>query len=328
MTHARDLAAGCIEKFEEIIKILSTHNISRLSNILSTSQRHNLSLGKIAERLILESAGTYRSTGHYTSRENDFALLALRLGGYRMLHALSHEHGAPTRSTIQASHVSLTVEPCIVEADDATIIRNIHRIIIELRRGQPRPQYSFLFSLDETALDAMMAYCPQHHAMAGICTQCFNLTLNNIRIKSVPQMFDLADKVRGTEHIPPQYHLATQATVVCVVFQGADDHRALPILISPCCGRKDASRFVKLIEQIHRCWDVSGAEALFGKPLGWSTDGDSSRRKGGFSALKVKEIDPNDPVLGVIRLLKGMDYKTGPNGETIDFDEKHGFKRA
>jgi hypothetical protein len=82
MTRAHSFATDRIQKFEGIIEILSTHNISRLSNILLTSQQQHLSLGKIAERLVLEAAGTYQSTGHYTDCKRDFALLSLRLGGY------------------------------------------------------------------------------------------------------------------------------------------------------------------------------------------------------------------------------------------------------
>jgi hypothetical protein len=328
MTQLHNFAAGRVGKFEEIMKILSTYNIPRLSNLLSTTQRQNLSLSAIAERLLLQVSGTYRSTGHYTDREHDFALLSLRLGGYRMLHALSREHGLPTRATVQAAHVNIEVEPCIVEPDDETIIQNIRQVVLKPRQTQPKLEYSFIFSLDETALDSMIAYYPRLKALAGICTLCHPLTLADISNKTVPEMLDLADKVRGTETVPAIYHLANQATVVCVVFQGANDHRALPILVSPCCSRKDAPRFVQLIDQINRCWAMSGAEALFGKPMGWSTDGDPSRRKGGFSALKVREISPDDPILGVITLLDGMDQKTGPYGETLDIDTKHGFKRT
>jgi hypothetical protein len=177
-----------------------------------------------------------------------------------MLHAISQEYGLPTRSTVQGAHFGIKVEPCIVEADNGTIMRNIQQVVIEPRRGRPKPEYSFIFSLDETALDSMMAYYPKLKALAGICTLCHSLSLDDVRVKTVPEMLDLADKVRGTKGTAPIYHLANQATVVCVVFQSVDDHHALPILVSPCCGKKDAPHFVKLINLIHQCWEMSGAE--------------------------------------------------------------------
>jgi hypothetical protein len=76
-----------LDTTHKIMLYLSQNRIPRVHQLLAVALRAGRSMGEIMQRCAAAVAGTYSPKG-YTQEDYDLAVLAWRLGGSRLLHAL------------------------------------------------------------------------------------------------------------------------------------------------------------------------------------------------------------------------------------------------
>jgi hypothetical protein len=316
-----------LELYKDMLELLSEHNVSRLPQILAAARKQRMGVCRTTKLLKHAIDGSYRSNT-YSSRELDLGLLALRMGGYRLVHALCKEYGLPSLRTVVRKHVSKRIDPCLHLPDDDTLLHNLERIVLQPRATAPKPNFGCHISLDETALRAEASYSPDDIAIRGICPEC--VSRDELYIRGTHHSAEqLASKLHPSDGSTPSVHLATQATTVAVNFHGEADYHAEPFAVFGCCGSKNSVEFEDLISQVIRLWEESGAKDRCGWFWSFATDGDSSRRRGGFDTLLARVLTSKDsPKLHAkLKDLLGMNLQTGPHDITLEFDWKHIVKR-
>lgn len=86
---------------KSILIYLADKDVSGVHRLISQARRDGLSLNAILGRLQQAVAGTYNAKG-YSENEYDLAILAMRLGGQSLLHALHKAAGFPGATTVYA----------------------------------------------------------------------------------------------------------------------------------------------------------------------------------------------------------------------------------
>jgi hypothetical protein len=319
-----------VEDYEKLIELLANYDVARLPAILAVCLKQRSRTCKITERIQAAIDGEYRPSGQYSQKELDLALVSLRLGGYRLLYTLSHVYGLPSLRTLMRKHVSLHLTASVLGSEVEDMSTNLHEMVIRPRNNeQPRLRGSHIM-IDETALCTSAFEAPGHRCVLGGQCSCRGLTEEGIKIRTGEDAIRIAEEM---DRIPKEskHHYANQATTIAVSFFGTEDYRALPFSLSGTCGKKDSDLFIQQLAQILEAWDSSGCLEQFGPLWSVATDGDSSRRRGGFEALLKDDLRKDTPLGKKLwPLFKlGMNMKVGDEttGLTLDFDWKHIIKR-
>jgi hypothetical protein len=311
---------------QPLLALLSNHNIPRLPAIVTQSVRRKESVSALTQRLVAVTRGICSTQSNYSQREHAIALLALRLGGYRLLFALQHEYGAPSLRTVMRQRIQTFIRVSISVPSFHDIVGNLRELVIKPRSLKTSSRIGCQISLDETALRPSACYVPHLHSLGGLCS-CNGLRDHDLVIHSEHTLHELARQVLSDDEQSAQAHFASQATVVALNFLGQEDYRATPFIVSGCCGAKDAQDFVKRMILIIKAYEESGAQRQFGWFFSFATDGDLARRKGGFCLLTSQELNRHSQLGQLIYPLVGMNCMVGPHNITLDFDWKHIIKR-
>jgi hypothetical protein len=317
-----------LEDYQRLHELLGEASIPRLPEIVAVARRRKESVCKLTERIEAAIKGSYHARRNYTQREYDLALLALRMGGFRLLFALCQEFGLPSLRTLMRSHIQIVVEASYAEPDSDTIIQNLVNVLVRPYANRPSPRVGCHIALDETAIKPTAAYVPAKRLISGICPCSGGLEVTDLEVYNEEDVISLSTKIFPEEGHDAECHFASQATVVAASFLGKSDYRDLPFVIAGGCGTKDGSAFCRLLHQIIDTWERSGAQSRFGWFWSVATDGDSSRRRGGFDVLLKDKLDQSNELGKLICPLHGMNLMVGPHNITLDFDWKHIIKRT
>jgi hypothetical protein len=324
-TRARNATQRVLEH-ERLLVLLSNHHFPRLPAIITQSRREGFSVKALTDRLEVALEGHYHSQSRYSQRELDFALLSYRFGGHRQAYALQQEYGLPALRTVMRKHVHTFLRVSVSLPNVTDTAENIRELVVEPRASQSRPRIICSIQMDETPIRPSVCYIPYLHSMGGICP-CKGVLAGDLTSFDGQMVEKLAWQLSSDGEAPALAHLATQATVVALGFLGRYDYSSTPFIVSGCCGSKDASDFVDRLDMILTAYKNSGAVDKFGWPASVQTDGDSTRRKGGFTLLTSCELNRSSALGKLIYPLMGMNCMVGPHDITIGFDWKHNAKR-
>jgi hypothetical protein len=315
--------------YRRILEQIAQHRIPRVHEVVAVMLRGRHGPEAILERLELAATGQYHATGHFTKDEVDAASLALSLGSATVLHVFNHVDGLPSYNALKARSTSLSIKPCMGDAEDAIIIENMRHILVDTGFVSKQMLRAFHLGMDELSLTPRAFYQEHFHLFGGI-SRCCTASLD-LHIDSAQKVIDLVSQLKGSPGRAPSLHLATQAAVVAMTVHGRDG-QTRPFMTIPCCGQKDASYAASLFRQLIRCWDTIIRDEGFdpGNAYPWSiaTDGDSARRKGGYTVLLASELDPEASFFPFITGLLGFNYAVGPHNIILSLDEKHVIKRT
>jgi hypothetical protein len=112
----RDASSRAQEKshtHQQILALLGQYSIARLPQLITVWMRSKGSVSSLLERIRGAVKGSYCVQGDFSPRKLALALLVLRLGGARLLFALSTEFGLPSFQTLKRSHIPVRVEPTL-----------------------------------------------------------------------------------------------------------------------------------------------------------------------------------------------------------------------
>ena len=108
-----------VEVAKSIFIYLAEHDVSGVRRLMGQARRDGLSMTSILGKLEQAVMGAYNAKG-YSEDEFDLAILAMRLGGQSLLHALHRATGVPGATAVYAKmrerSVSETSGECLNHA--------------------------------------------------------------------------------------------------------------------------------------------------------------------------------------------------------------------
>ena len=93
---------------KSIFIYLADHDVGGVRRLMGQARRDGLSMNAILHRLEQAVGGTYKAK-NYSEDEFDLAILAMRLGGHAMLHALHQAAGFPGATAVYAKIAARSV---------------------------------------------------------------------------------------------------------------------------------------------------------------------------------------------------------------------------
>jgi hypothetical protein len=238
---------------------------------------------------------------------------------------MSKAFGTPSLRTLKSSLLGVVIKPCLRGPDDATIRENLVQVVQRLLSNFPSiPPVLCHLAVDESTLVACAMYMRMYNSIGGICP-CAPESLK-LAFDEYADAEHLRDQLRPSDGTAPKIHFANQATVAAVTVHDPKNSHPIPFLVAGGCGKKNAESSAGLFEQFFRVWENSGMHKIIGWFSSIATDGDSSRRRGGYMTLLQHKLDPNGELHKVLVKLQGMNLFVGPHDVTLDFDWKHIIK--
>jgi hypothetical protein len=284
----------------------------------------------IFELLSRAAQGLYKATGHHTEREKALSLALYRLAGHQATFMMHVDQLTPSLTRVKCAASKVRLLPCLREPDEPTMARNMMEVVLLPRAHWGRVAYHI--ALDEIAGESRVVWLKYIDSLGGLDPRTVRGV--NLSAATAENIQDVADLVHPPNGGPPTARFATQLTVAAMIFHRKDDHKALPFLVAPTGAKKDAESFRVLIRQFISVLRSTGAAAQFGMPTCIATDGDPSRRKGGYEELLIRDLrDPDDaadsPELAS-RLCEmlGFNCGVGDYDVILMFDTKHTIKRT
>ena len=91
---------GKLEEHRRFVMAVATSDVPRLHHLVRQSLKERAGVGRIVSRIEETLEGVYHARG-YNADDHDIALLVLRLGGRRLLHAMSKYISLPSLRTLR-----------------------------------------------------------------------------------------------------------------------------------------------------------------------------------------------------------------------------------
>jgi hypothetical protein len=325
LEHRKSLLKRKVDKWSELVATISRDHVPRLDHMLCVSLKEGCSPLAIRDKIIAALGKTFRASRSYSPREVNAGLLGYCIGGARITYAMSKAFGTPSLRTLKNALLDVVIKPCLRGPDNATIRENLVNVVQRLRGNLPSlPPFLCHLAVDESTLVACAMYMRIYNTVGGICP-CAPESLK-LAFDKYADAEHLRDQLRPSDGSAPTIHFANQATVAAVTVHDPKNSDPIPFLVAGGCGKKNAESSAGLFERFFRVWENSGMHKILGWFLSIATDGDSSRRRGGYMTLLRQELDPNGELYKVLVKLQGMNLFVGPHNVTLDFDRKHIIK--
>jgi hypothetical protein len=322
---------GKLDAASQIITLLSTNNVKRLDHILSQALQRGTSFRAILSLLGRAAKGLYKPTGNYTEREKAMSLALLRLAGHQAVYMMHQEHLTPSLTYVRRNASKVRLLPCLRHPDEPTMARNLMEVVQLPRADWPKGSFAYHIALDEIFGVSRAVWLKHLDAIGGI--DPLDVQDVNLGASTSENIQRVSDLVHPPDGGLPKIRFATQLTVAAVIFHRKDDHKALPFLVAGTGGRKSSDAFRVLIRQFLSVIHSTGFADQFGMPTCIATDGDPSRRKGGYEELLARNLRrpehfATSPDLAerLVAML-GFNCAVGLYNVILMFDTKHTIKR-
>jgi hypothetical protein len=167
--HSRlDSATNRALEYQPILDLLSKYDIPRLPALLTQSIQEKEGVCALARRLEDAALGLYHSRSSYSRRNLDLALYVHCLGGHRLLYALHHEHGLPSRRTVMHKHAQASIRLSTSTPQPEEVVANIRDLVIKPRENRPRRRVGCTIPLDDIVIQPAVCYIPDLHSLGGV----------------------------------------------------------------------------------------------------------------------------------------------------------------
>ncbi|KAG8727096.1 hypothetical protein FRC10_006452, partial [Ceratobasidium sp. 414] len=218
---------GKLNDHKQLLVALSNADDVAVSRLVRTALRQGCGVVAIVDRIGKAQQGLYNCRS-YTKKSVDMALLVLRLGGPRLLFALSKAFNIPSLKVVYRHAARAYLRPSIGFPTLAEVTHNIKSICgrsaISYTRGHT-------MMIDEIALQEHLKYSHGEDAIFGICREHTRIC-NTTRMTGRPlsHLLDIKAHLDAGE-----CHRAKEATMVALAPFGQSNYTPMVVLISGTC---------------------------------------------------------------------------------------------
>ncbi|KAG8699972.1 hypothetical protein FRC09_006255 [Ceratobasidium sp. 395] len=324
-----------------LMSAISESDQIAVGRIVRVALRQGCSWPAIADRLKRAQQGTYHCQGYSVRIDTlsielflcslaknkektlDTGLLMLRLGGPRLLFAMSKLDDYPSTSTVNRRTKRAYLRPSIAKPTMAELLANVESICGYSRAVVPRPR-GFSLLIDEIALEERARYSVAEDAVLGLCREhsgpfeTFSMTG-----RPISHLYDLKQHLDSG-----RCHRAKEATVVAFAPFDESNYSPLIVLVSGTCKKGTVEEERSLICLCARAWNESACgRSAHGSLWSIATDGDPRRRQAIHSVCMSRLLSPASPIHKYLCHLELLNMMCGEGDITHDGDFKHEEKR-
>eukprot|EP00904_Undaria_pinnatifida_P003353 jgi/Undpi1/13018/HiC_scaffold_8.g02681.m1 len=323
---------------KRIFIYLADHDVGGVRRLMGQTRRDGLSMNAILHRLEQAVGGTYKAKG-YSEDEFDLAILAMRIGGQAMLHALHQAAGFLGATAVYAKIAARSMKFVVCASLErgcliAAITANLQRFagLYEGEKGV------IILQIDEIATDQRARYNGPtdeeggwKFCILGLCVQ--HTSIENTKFGGISNLENLSknlDTVIAAMALGrrPHYAIPVAAFARCKTPNPQQQMRVLKTVSKICaapfwCGSRPRFPFNGIptpTTEILEVWE-DGFAGTIGPIVLLASDRDGVRRPMFFdftSAVKSTQLAP----------LKLIDSNTSICGVVQSFDMKHNHKRS
>jgi hypothetical protein len=253
----------------------------------------------------------------------DVALLVLRLGGPRLLYALSKSLNLPSLSTVYRHSERSYLRPSIAFPTMDEVLANIQSICGPAQAAKPGIR-GFSVMIDEIALEERLRYSAAKDAILGICREHVSMCeTQNMTGRPISHLMEIKKLLDSGE-----WHRAKEATLVALAPFGHSNYGPMVVLISGTCKTEAVEEQKALISLVIDTWKRSSyGESALGPIWSIATDGDARRRQAIHRLCMVHRLSPASPIYQGLCKLMLLNLSCGEGDITHDGDFKHEEKR-
>ncbi|KAK7693500.1 hypothetical protein QCA50_003068 [Cerrena zonata] len=309
-----------IDDNTRLISAIATSDGPRITRVVHTALKQNVSIREILNRVVRATEGTYHVKG-YTKQDVDLARIFKILGHSAGAYVASHALGLPSISTTRQRSNPPVILP---SASSKTMSSDIP---LNLRAFFPSPpplhhsKRGHNIEIDNIAVKQGVQWIRGTNTMVGPCREhcsTYDLSLNE---------FDVALKLAHAMHGDnAAVHYASEATVVAIAPYDSDNYHPLPICVSGSCKAECGNELAILLTQVINDWH-SCCEDEYGPLWTVDTDGGTALRGGCYKVLMVRKFQTSSEIYRKLSPLKGLNLECGVYDIVMGPDGKHVLKR-
>ncbi|EPQ52325.1 hypothetical protein GLOTRDRAFT_24291, partial [Gloeophyllum trabeum ATCC 11539] len=312
-----------VEDWKRFLMLAATKDVPRFQQLLRQAIRDKCSIGRIVGKVQDALEGIYQARG-YTEADADMSLLAYRLGGRKLLYALSHRCVIPSIRRLRTMKIFTQLMPSFGAPKEAEIEFNMAQLVKSRIDTLPVDKVQLFHTgmsimWDEINEENVACYFPHADCVGGLCREHSQDV--NIRLTSLEAAESLAHALAdGT------VHYGKEASVMAIGSFGTDLRGAFPVLISPTCKKETPQESAVLLEKVLSAWKNVG-ERHFGPIWTFASDGDAGRRAMVHELFSKHVVKPGHVLYKYLGRLPGFNLCVGDDDVTGTFDWKHELKR-
>ncbi|KAI0355714.1 hypothetical protein OH77DRAFT_1495973 [Trametes cingulata] len=248
------------------------------------------------------------------------SLLVLRLGGRKLLYAMSQYISLPSIRSLRRARVFTTLMPSLGFPKVEEVLYNVRQVFSsKAEDSKLRKESGTSIMWDELSVEEKADYFPHVDCVGGFCREHSGSV--NTRLSTFDNAVNMAERLHdGT------LHYGKEASVVALgSFSSSRELRgAHPILVSLTCKAESPKESAKVLSRVFAALKEAGLDDTL-----WSfaSDGDAGRRVMVHDLFMKHEVTPDHPLYPLLGGLPGMNLLVGDNDVTGDFDWKHEIKR-
>ena len=289
--------------YRRVLMTIASNDVPRIHLLLAVALKSGYGVGGITKMIAAAITGKYHAKG-FTAREKEEQLLVWRLGGARLVYAMSKATGASSLSTVRRLKNMPRFQSTHGGKFNVSIVEsNIHSMTTSFDFGiQPL----FIMMSDEVAVEPSPSIDMKTNQVTGICCEHgdqINLLVND---PNVPTLVRKAVD-DGTVHI------AKECLITSIAPLGGHAAIAIPIFATATCKTGGYEVQIDQIEGCMRAFKIMSPSCLNdGKLVAFGTDGDPARRQANVHVFLSKPLSSSSPLFKHLRDLKGLDLRVGP----------------
>ncbi|GJE91565.1 hypothetical protein PsYK624_077150 [Phanerochaete sordida] len=308
-----------LDDARRFIMAVATKDVPRLQQLVRQGLKEHASISKIVQRVEDSLNKVYHARG-YSEDDKDVSLMVLRLGGRKLLYALSQYIGIPSLRTLRRNALFTRLMPSIGAPQQDDIAFNLQSVI---NSRQPPAELlqrtGVTLTWDEVALDETAQWFPHSNRVGGFCRE--HVGTINTCLSTIDDALSIARALYDGV-----LHYGKEASVIAVGSFSKHLRGMFPIVISPTCKHEtpeaSGSLLTRVIETYHKV-----AAPTLGPLWSFASDGDAGRRKMVHQLFLKHVIDPGHRLYQYLGGLAGLNLQVGDHDITCDFDWKHELKR-
>ncbi|KAG8709531.1 hypothetical protein FRC09_000625, partial [Ceratobasidium sp. 395] len=309
---------GRLSDHKHLVFALAQSDDVAVGRIVRVAIRQGCGVRAIVTRIGQAREGLYHCQ-HYLKKDIDVALLVLRIGGPRLLYALSKATNLPSLSTVYRHSERSYLQPSIAFPTMDEVLANILSIcgpafIAELGiRG-------FSILIDELTLEERLRYSIFLDAILGLCREHAGVcNVQNMTGRPISDFYHIKDLLDAGE-----CHRAKEATLIALAPFGRTNYGPMVILVSGTCKTETVGVQQALIKLVSDAWAKSPhGESALGPVWSIATDGDARRRLAIHDLAMIRRLRPSSPIYPQLCNLPLLNLMCGDGDITHDGDFKH-----
>ena len=187
--------------YQRFVNLLRQNDIPRIHQLIKTCLSSGGSIKTLTHKVMSAINGVYRPKG-YTTKDMDLAMLTLRIGGPRLLHAFSVSNHLPESSVVyKALRQTMKINTSLDCPVESVIEDNINEFL-KNRSG------FFSLKMDEIAINPELRYCNEDNEFKGSCHNHKN-KIDNYKFNNWIDLNIIKDAL-----VSQEIHLAKECLIV------------------------------------------------------------------------------------------------------------------